>query len=97
MSLSGTAGSVIELPLRSAIGMFTLPHVRFGSKADICSAKRHVRFAYESDIKCDKMECPLWPKADTATFTPFVSTALWLTHKNPCLPLPLISLSQIQR
>ena len=44
MSLSGTAGSVIELPLRSAIGMFTLPHVRFGSKADICSAKRHVRY-----------------------------------------------------
>src|SRR5262245_32543880 len=28
-------------------------HVRFGSKADMCSAKRHVRFAPESDIKCD--------------------------------------------
>ena len=28
-------------------------HVRFGSKADTCSAKRHVRFTPESDIKCD--------------------------------------------
>src|SRR5262249_15188327 len=26
--------------------------VRFGSKADICSAKRHVRFTPESDAKC---------------------------------------------
>src|SRR5262249_5482273 len=37
--------------------------VRFGSKADICSAPTHVRFAPESDIKCNIMECPL-PKAD---------------------------------
>src|SRR5262249_9718357 len=28
-------------------------HVRFGSKADICSAKGHVRFTPNSDIKCD--------------------------------------------
>src|SRR5262249_43687435 len=27
--------------------------VRFGSLADICSAKRHVRFGPKSDIKCD--------------------------------------------
>src|SRR5215470_13131652 len=39
------------------------PHVRFGSKADICSAQRHVRFTLKSDIKCDKMECPLWAKS----------------------------------
>jgi hypothetical protein len=26
------------------------PYVRFGSLADICSAKRHVRFAPNSDI-----------------------------------------------
>jgi len=25
-------------------------HVRFGSKADICSAKRHVRFTPKADI-----------------------------------------------
>src|SRR5262245_32332936 len=34
--------------------------VRFGSKADMCSAKRHVRFSPNSDIKCDMVECPLW-------------------------------------
>src|SRR5262249_3142115 len=28
-------------------------NVRFGSKADMCSAKRHVRFTPKSDIKCD--------------------------------------------
>ena len=27
-------------------------YVRFGSKADICSAKRHVRFTPNSDIDC---------------------------------------------
>ena len=31
------------------IGLYMLPgHVRFGSKADICNAKRHVRFTLES-------------------------------------------------
>jgi len=35
-------------------------HVRFGSKADMCAAKWHVRFTPESDIKCDIVECPLW-------------------------------------
>ena len=28
------------------------PRVRFGSKADMCSAKRHVRFTPKSDIPC---------------------------------------------
>src|SRR5262245_24798381 len=27
-------------------------HVRYGSKADICSAKKHVRFTPNSDIDC---------------------------------------------
>ena len=31
----------------------TLKYVRFGSKADMCSATEHVRFTPESDIKCD--------------------------------------------
>jgi hypothetical protein len=26
----------------------------------MCSAKANVRFAPESDIKSDKMDCPLW-------------------------------------
>src|SRR5215510_13899306 len=33
---------------------------RFGSKADICSARPYVRFAPESGIKCNKMGCLLW-------------------------------------
>src|SRR5262249_49709181 len=35
-------------------------YVRFRSKADICGAKRHVRFTPESDTKRDMMECQLW-------------------------------------
>jgi len=34
-------------------------NVRFGSNADMCSAKQVVRFAPECDIKCDIWECPL--------------------------------------
>src|SRR5262249_31869940 len=37
--------------------------VRFGSKADMCSAKRHVRFTPKSGhVRC-KQECPLWAKS----------------------------------
>src|SRR5262245_48589839 len=32
------------------------PHVRFGSKADICGAKRHVRFTPNSDIGMDELQ-----------------------------------------
>src|SRR5262245_15682557 len=34
-------------------------NVRFGSKADICAAKSHVRFTPKNDIKCDTWKCPL--------------------------------------
>src|SRR5262245_62074298 len=35
-------------------------NVRFGSEADICSAKRHVRFTPESGhVRCN-LGCPLW-------------------------------------
>jgi hypothetical protein len=41
---------------------FLVGDVRFGSKADICSAKQHVRFAPNSDRESG---CPLYPqKAD---------------------------------
>src|SRR5262249_42944142 len=40
----------------------TLRNVRFGSKADICSAQAHVRFTPNSDIKCDIAEW-LWAKS----------------------------------
>jgi hypothetical protein len=39
-------------------------HVRFGSKADICSAKRHVRFTPNSDINCVFRHVRFGPKAD---------------------------------
>jgi hypothetical protein len=39
-------------------------NVRFGSKADICSAKAHVRFIPESDIKCDICNVRQGPIAD---------------------------------
>jgi hypothetical protein len=42
----------IRAGAREGVG-FRTPNVRFGSKADICSAKRHVRFTPESDIKRD--------------------------------------------
>src|SRR5262245_46003467 len=47
------------------------PHVRFGSKADICSAKGHVRFTPNSDIDCviSLMRPPLgrsWIKASSS-------------------------------
>jgi len=40
------------------------PDVRFGSKADICAAKRHVRFTPESrHLECNS-SCRFGPKAD---------------------------------
>src|SRR5262245_17530785 len=40
-----------------------LVDVRFGSKADICSAKRHVRFTPESGhLQCNS-PCPPWAKS----------------------------------
>src|SRR5262249_38140693 len=38
-------------------------YVRFGSKADICSAKRYVRFTPKSrHVRCSS-RCPLWAKS----------------------------------
>src|SRR5262249_60600139 len=38
-------------------------NVRFGSKADICAAKSHVRFTRESGhLQCSS-RCPLWAKS----------------------------------
>ena len=43
------------------------PHVRFGSKADICGATSHVRFTPDSDRESEflrKVMSALPPKAD---------------------------------
>ena len=39
-------------------------YVRFGSKADMCGAKRHVCFAPNSGHVQRKERCPLVPEAD---------------------------------
>jgi hypothetical protein len=50
-------------------------HVRFGSKADSCSALTHVRFSPESGhVRCN-WGCPLWAKSGqiaTSHFAPVV-------------------------
>src|SRR5215475_12842253 len=61
--------------------------VSFGSKADICGAKRHVRFAPESDIKCDIVACPLWANSRhhqnvfLSEFLPLLSRARYKRYK----------------
>src|SRR5262249_61441423 len=50
-------------------------HVRFGSKADICSAQAHVRFTPNSDRKSRlprKVMSALPPKADMCSAVPHV-------------------------
>src|SRR5215475_14361435 len=43
-------------------------HVRFGSKAVICSAKRHVRFTPESGSQSVRVACPLRAKSGHRRF-----------------------------
>jgi hypothetical protein len=48
--------------------MLLSPNVRFGSKADICSAMGHVRFTPESGhVQCNQ-GCPLWANSNIASF-----------------------------
>ena len=42
----------------------SLRDARFGSEADIRTAKRHVRFTPESDIKCDIWNARFGPSTD---------------------------------
>src|SRR5262245_51670974 len=51
-----------------------LTDVRFGSKADMCSAKGHVRFTPKSDIKCDMWNVRFGLIADIATYSITSST-----------------------
>jgi hypothetical protein len=44
-------------------------HVRFGSKADICSALAHVCFTPNSDIDCVFRRVRFGPKADIRVVT----------------------------
>jgi hypothetical protein len=46
------ARSMVNFGARGRDSLSNPVHVRFGSLADICSAKRHVRFTPNSDIDC---------------------------------------------
>jgi hypothetical protein len=48
---------------RSAAAV-TLQHVRFGSKTDICGAKRHVRFTLPAQLREDACDIPHAPMLD---------------------------------
>src|SRR5262245_35015661 len=61
------APSLERQMVATSMGTQKRPHVRFGSKADICGAKRHVRFAPESDRESGHPQTvmsALPPKAD---------------------------------
>ena len=50
----------------SALGQKQTFAVQEAIKADICAAKRHVRFTPNSEINCDIGECLLWAKSGHA-------------------------------
>ena len=59
----GRTGLTRRIAKPIGAGQTVLGVIRFGSKADICGAQRHVLLYPRSDIKCDIMECPLWAKS----------------------------------
>jgi hypothetical protein len=54
---------ILRRGMMSALGQKQTFAPQKGMSADIRAAKRHVRFAPESDIKCDRGECPLRAKS----------------------------------
>ena len=57
-------------------------HVRFGSKADMCAAKRHVRFTPESGhVQCN-YGCPLSPNSGHRAASVTVRMALTSNRAN---------------
>jgi hypothetical protein len=51
---------VVKRPKATSCFSRKLCDVRFGSKADICSANRHVRFTPNSEHVQRTGSCPLW-------------------------------------
>ena len=52
-----------------------MPDVRFGSLADMCSAKGHVRFTPESGHVQRNLGCPL--SANSGHHLDLVTTSIW--------------------
>jgi len=63
--------------------------VRFGSQADICSAKRHVRFSSESGhVRCTGL-CLLWAKSGHGRRYSITSSARASSETGICMPVAL--------
>src|SRR6476660_4940018 len=61
----GPSTSLPRPVVKSRICRFAVPlHVRFGSLADICSAKRHVRFTPNADMCAAPADVRFVPEAD---------------------------------
>jgi hypothetical protein len=58
---------VLVITTNNRLASFCCGDVRFGSKADICAAKRHVRFTPNSDIDCVSMSA--WAKSGHQVIT----------------------------
>src|SRR5262245_10421494 len=75
MSGSLLARGIYRRGRSRGIGLKSNFHVRFGSKADICGAQRHVRFTPDSDRKSGlphKAITALPPKADMCSARGYV-------------------------
>ena len=70
--------SLVRLSVDLAFARY---HVRFGSKADICNANRHVRFTPNSGhVRC-KHRCPLSANSDIREMTCAKRKTTWLVAK----------------
>jgi len=69
-----------DLPF-SLEGVDDRGYVRFGSKADMCSAKRHVRFTPKSGhVQCNQ-GCPLWANSGHGKTGKFVARVRYFEHR----------------
>src|SRR5262245_44286394 len=66
--LVGPSGSVLAVDCCDAFLDSNTPDVRFGSKADMCTAPAHVRFTPNSDIDCVFRHVRFGPKSGQRTY-----------------------------
>jgi hypothetical protein len=66
-------------------------NVRFGSKADICSAKRHVRFTPNSGHLQRTSPCPLCAKSGHVPLTQFGPSSLLRSYNSDSSHLALLN------
>src|SRR5262249_58253074 len=88
-------GFTTMLNPRQILGVPPRQDVRFGSKADICSAPTHVCFTPNSDIKCDTWDVRFGPKADITEIYSITSLACASTDDGTVRPSVLAVLRLI--